>query len=65
VAAFANDLVQDSVANRVKAHRKKEFDKELNHYIVDVRAKLSDWQSLHYPFNLSFCFNLLRSSRFS
>jgi tripeptidyl-peptidase-2 len=40
----ANDLFPDSVANRVKAHRKKEFDKEVNQYIADVRAKLSDWQ---------------------
>jgi tripeptidyl-peptidase-2 len=41
---LAFELFPASVINRVKEHRQKLMDKELQSYIVSVRKKLSEWQ---------------------
>jgi tripeptidyl-peptidase-2 len=40
----AYELFPESLVNRVKAHRKIEFDKKLNKYMAEIRTQLSEWQ---------------------
>lgn len=46
---LAYELFPASVTNRVKAHRKIAFERQMNAYIADIREKLSAWQQKYQP----------------
>lgn len=50
---LAYELFPASVTNRVKAHRKIAFEKQLNKHIADVRAALAKWQENNVDNNIS------------